>query len=86
MSEEQINYLETIIKKWLNNGAQCNSALKPYSRSLVPTYNPGIRTKQVHHKQNRHLHKSKTNKKSNQSTMIQMCEDFLYKNRKLLNL
>ncbi|CAF0806931.1 unnamed protein product [Rotaria sordida] len=90
MAEEQINHLESIIKNWLNNGAQCNSSLKPYTRSLYPTYNPGIRTKRIDH----NLHKSKTNKKSNhnqlilsnQSMMIKMCEDFLRHNRELLNI
>jgi hypothetical protein len=94
MTEEQINHLESIIKNWLNNGAQCNSSLKPYKRSLYPTYNPGIRTKRTDQSRNRSLHKSKTNKKlnhnhsirSSQNTMIQMCEDFLQNNRKLLNI
>ncbi|CAF0753775.1 unnamed protein product [Rotaria sp. Silwood1] len=90
MAEEQINRLESIIKNWLNNGAPCNSSLKPYTRSLYPTYNPGIRTKHIDH----NSYKSKTNKKSNhnqstipnQSTMIKMCEDFLRHNRELLNI
>lgn len=78
-----MNRLESIIKNWLNNGAQCNSSLKPYTRSLYPTYNPGIRTKRINQSQKR---KSKINKKSNQSSMIQMCEDFLRKNRKFLKI
>jgi hypothetical protein len=90
MSEEQMNRLELIIKNWLNNGAQCTSSMKPYTRSLYPTYNPGIRTKRA----NRGSYKSKSTKKSNhnysitsnQSKMIQMCEDFLRQNRKLLKL
>jgi hypothetical protein len=88
MTEEQMNRLESIIKNWLNNGAQCNSSLKPYKRSLYPTYNPGIRTKRTDRSRNHNLHKSKTNKKSNpsQSTMIQICEDFLRNNRKLLKI
>jgi hypothetical protein len=86
MTEEQINHLESIIKNWLNNGAHCISSLKPYTRSLYPTYNPGIRTKQVDRSRNRSSYKSKTNKKSSQNTMIQMCEDFLRNNRKLLKI
>jgi hypothetical protein len=75
MTEEQMKRLESIIKNWLNNGAQCNSSLKPYTRSIYPTYNPGIRSK------NRRSNKLKTTKKSNRNSMIQMCEDFLRNNR-----
>ncbi len=89
MTEEQMNRLESTIKNWLNKGAQCNSSLQPYTRSLYPTYNPGIRTKRSD--RNRNSSKSNTNKKSkhhhpirsNQSSMIEMCEDFLRNNRKL---
>lgn len=78
-----MNQLELIIKKWLNNGGKCNSSIKPYTRSLYPTYNPGIRNRK------HHLYSSKTKKKSklnqsNQNVMIQMCEDFLKKNKKLI--
>jgi hypothetical protein len=89
MTEVQMNRLESIIKTWLNDGAQCNSSLKPYTRSLYPTYNPGKRTNK---NRNRSLKKSKSNKKSNRSitssrsTMIQICEDFLRDNRDLLNV
>jgi hypothetical protein len=86
MTDEQINRLELIIKNWLKNGAQCTSSLEPYTRSLYPTYNPGIRTKRADRTRNRTSYKSKTKKKSNQSKMIQMCEDFLRNNQQLLNI
>ncbi len=81
MTEEQMKRLESIIKNWLNKGAQCNSSLKPYTRSLYPTYNPGIRTKQTDRSRNRRSSKLQATRKSNQSSMIQMCEDFLRNNR-----
>lgn len=87
MVEQRIHHLETIIQNWLNNGAPCNPSLKPYMRSLYPTYRSGIRTPKTDH--NRKI--SQTNKKStenqsilsNQDLMIQMCEDFLRHNRDL---
>ena len=72
-----MNRLELIVKNWINHGAQCNASVKPYTRSLYPTYNPGIRTKRYSK-----LRKSKTHRKS----MLHLCEDFLRKNRKLLNI
>ncbi|UJR35878.1 hypothetical protein I4U23_028621 [Adineta vaga] len=95
MSEEKMNYLESIIKTWLNTGAQCSSSLKPYTRSLYPTYNQGIRTKRAHRRVNHHnKHKSKTKKrskrtlsvKSNRNSMIHICEDFLRNHRELLDI
>lgn len=38
MSEQEMNHLELIIKNWINQGAPCNPQLKPYKRSLYPTY------------------------------------------------
>ena len=70
MTEEQIKRLESIIKNWLNNGAQCNSSLEPYTRSLYPTYNPGIRTR------NR-----RSNKRRTRNSLIEICEDFLRNNQ-----
>jgi hypothetical protein len=78
MTEEQMNRLELIVKNWINHGAQCNTSVKVYTRSLYPTYNPGIRTRKRYSK----LRTSKTHQKP----MIQLCEDFLRKNRKLLKL
>ena len=89
MTEEQMKRLESTIKNWLNNGAQCNPSLKPYKRSLYPTYHPGIRMKNRRsHQQKRHQNPKKHHHhhpsiQSNRSSMIQMCEDFLRNNRKL---
>jgi hypothetical protein len=89
MSEEQMNRLESIIKNWLNNGAQCTSSLKPYTRSLYPTYNPRPRTKRADLSSNKSQTHQKSNRnpsiKSKQSTIIQMCEDFLRNHRDLLS-
>ncbi|CAF3186993.1 unnamed protein product [Rotaria socialis] len=90
MADEQVHHLESIIKNWLNNGAQCNSSLKPYKRSLYPTYQPGSRTKRTDYSPQ----KSQPNKKPNhnrsilpnKSIMIEMCEDFLRNNKDLLNI
>jgi hypothetical protein len=70
MTSEQMKRLESIIKNWLNNGAQCNSSLEPYTRSLYPTYNPGTRTRT-----------RRSNKRKTHNSMIEMCEDFLRNNQ-----
>lgn len=45
MSEQQMNRLELIIQNWINQGAPCDPSLKPYKRSLEPTYHRQKRTK-----------------------------------------
>lgn len=71
MSEEQTKYLQSIIQTWFSNGAQCSSALKPYQRSLYPTYHRAHR---------------KRISRSNRKPMIKICEDFLRKNRHLFKI
>ncbi|CAF1409514.1 unnamed protein product [Adineta ricciae] len=94
MSEEQVNRLETVIRTWLNAGAQCSSSLKPYTRSLYPTYKPGIRVKRTHRRETRSRRRSHAKKsskrvlstKSSRNSMIQVCEDFLRNHRRLLDI
>lgn len=78
MSEERTKYLESIIRKWFNNGARCNPSLKPYKRSLFPTYNPNRRI-------NRNR-KSRHRRRSTNKSMRELCEEFLRKNRHLLKI
>lgn len=91
MTEEQMNRLESIIRTWLNNGAKCNSALKAYERSLYPTYDPGLRTKRQTSSDRSSSKKKKTSHhphhsiRSNDSVMIQLCEEFLRNNPDLFD-
>ena len=91
MTEKHINYLQSIINNWLNNGAPCTTSLKPYERSSRATYNSGRRRKRSKHKPYQSQIKKQSNPNhltriSKQTTMIQMCEDFLRNNRELLNI
>jgi hypothetical protein len=84
MTYEQTHRLQSIISTWLNHGASCSSTLKPYTRSLYPTYSAGR-----HMKHKRPLRKNATLNhdwtSSSQHAMQQLCEDFLRQNADLIH-